>query len=82
MYYFYCPKCGFEKEVKVLPKNTVLNVRDGYGMPINHFGCKMCGNLDAGFMYQKFGDMDEKVYYRSVISLYQKSYDLQQIIEN
>ena len=28
-------------------------------------------DLDAGFMRQKIGDMGEKVYYRSVIGLYQ-----------
>ena len=71
MFYFYCPKCGFEKEVSKLPKGTVANARDGYGVPIYHFECESCGNLDAGFMYQRHGDMNEKIYYRSVIALYQ-----------
>lgn len=71
MFYFYCPKCGFEKEVDKLPKGTVANIRDGYGIPIHHYECEQCGNLDAGFMYQRNGDMDEKVYYRSIIGLHQ-----------
>ena len=70
MFYFYCPKCGFEKEVNKLPKGVLPNIRDGYGTPIYHYECKCCGNLDAGFMRQKIGDMGEKVYYRSVIGLY------------
>jgi len=71
MFYFYCPKCGFEKEIDKLPKGTVANIRDGYGIPIYHYECEQCGNLDAGFMYQRNGDMDEKVYYRSIIGLHQ-----------
>ena len=71
MFYFYCPKCGFDKEVDKLPKGTVANIRDGYGVPIHHYKCEQCGNLDAGFMWQRIGDMNEKVYYRSIIGLYQ-----------
>ena len=61
-FYFYCPNCGFEKEVNELPKGTVGKFRDG---------CEKCHNLDAGFMREIYEDLDEKVYYRSVISLYQ-----------
>lgn len=34
MYYFYCPKCGYEDYMKTYPRGTVVNVRDGYGIPI------------------------------------------------
>lgn len=37
MYYFYCPKCGYEDHVKTYPRGTVANVRDGYGIPILHY---------------------------------------------
>lgn len=33
MYYFYCPNCGKEYEVKEKPRNTVGNIRDGHGTP-------------------------------------------------
>ena len=39
MFYFYCPKCGFEKEVNKLPKGVSPNIRDGYGTPIFHYDC-------------------------------------------
>ena len=71
MYYFYCPNCGNEYEVKNLPRHTVGNIRDGWGMPINHYKCEKCLNLDAGFMLERRGDSDEKEYYKSVISMYQ-----------
>lgn len=70
-YYFYCPKCGHADEVKELPKGVRANLRDGWGIPIYHFKCLNCGNLDAGYMQERDGTMDEKVYYRSVIGLYQ-----------
>lgn len=70
-FYFYCPNCGFEKEVNELPKGTVGNLRDGFGIGISHYECKKCHNLDAGFMREIYEDLDEKVYYRSVIGLYQ-----------
>lgn len=70
-YYFYCPKCGHADEIKELPKGVRVNPRGGWGTPLYHFKCPNCGNLDAGFMPEKTGTMDEKVYYRSVIGLYQ-----------
>ncbi len=70
-YYFYCPHCGFEREVEKLPKSTLPNIRDGYGTPIHHYECEICHNLDAGFMEEVNADLNEKVYYRSVIGLYQ-----------
>lgn len=74
MFYFYCPKCGFQKEVDELPTGTTVNKRCGGGMYIFHYKCDKCGNQEAGFMKECSGHMDEKVYYRSVISLYQNYY--------
>lgn len=75
MYYFYCPNCGNEDEVKEKPRGTVGNIRDGYGMPIYHYECPNCHNLDAGFMkmryYGKKEKEEEKRYYQSVIEMYQ-----------
>lgn len=71
MYYFYCPNCGKEDEVSRLPKGTVGNIRDGWGMPIHHYECSNCHNLDAGFMTERSGDDDEKRYYQHVIGFYQ-----------
>lgn len=71
MYYFYCPNCGKEDEVTKLPKGTVGNIRDGWGMPIHHYECSDCHNLDAGFMTERSGSDDEKKYYQHVIGMYQ-----------
>ena len=71
MYYFYCPNCGKEEEVSELPEGTVGNIRDGFGMPISHYECPNCNNLDAGFMSERVGDDDEKKYYQHVIEMYQ-----------
>lgn len=71
MYYFYCPNCSKEEEVSRLPKGTVGNIRDGWGMPIHHYECSNCHNLDAGFMTERRGDDDEKKYYQHVIGMYQ-----------
>ena len=71
MYYFYCPNCGQEDEVNRLPKGTVGNIRDGWGVPIHHYECHHCYNLDAGFMMERTGNDDEKEYYRHVIGMYQ-----------
>lgn len=73
MYYFYCPNCGKEYEVKEKPRNTVGNIRDGYGTPIYHYECPDCHNLDAGFMqmWHDGNKEEEKQYYRSVIEDYQ-----------
>lgn len=60
MFFFYCPRCGNEKEVTKLPHGTVGNTRDGYGMPIYHFKCEQCSNLDAGYMRERDGSDDEK----------------------
>lgn len=76
-YYFYCPNCGFEETVPVLPKGTVGNIRDGFGTPIHHFECPECHNLDAGYMRFGLGNMSElpddgqKKYFQSVIRMYQ-----------
>ncbi len=70
-YYFFCPNCKLEKEVDRLPRGTVPNIRDGYGVPINHYKCEKCANLDAGFMRERACDRDEKQYYKDIISLYQ-----------
>lgn len=70
-FYFYCPKCGYQTEDTKLPKGTVGNCRDGWGIPIQHYECPKCHNLDAGYMREIDGTLDEKVYYRSVIGLYQ-----------
>lgn len=71
MFYFYCPNCGNENEVSVLPRGTVGNTRDGYGIPIHHFKCARCLNLDAGYMAERDGSAEERVYYQHVISMYQ-----------
>ena len=70
-YYFYCPKCNFSEEVEKLPLHTIANCRDGYGMPIYHFKCPNCNNYHAGFMKERTETLDEKSYYRYVISFYQ-----------
>lgn len=69
--YFYCPKCKYESDVdrKDIPKNAVGNIRDGYGKPIYHYQCPQCGNLDAGAI--DFDRGDDRLYARSVISMYQ-----------
>lgn len=72
-YFFYCPHCHFEfeKVMDKLPKDVIPNLRDGYGLPIYHFECEQCHNLDSGFMRERIGDDDEKSYYREVIKMYQ-----------
>lgn len=70
-FYFYCPNCGLEKEVTKLPRGTVGNTRNGFGVPIHHFECEKCQNSYAGFMQEILGNSDEKLYYRDVIELYQ-----------
>lgn len=76
-FYFYCPNCGFEEIADKLPRGTCPNLRDGFGTPINHYECRRCGNLDAGFMRFGMGKMDElpegkqEEYFRSVIKMYQ-----------
>lgn len=72
-YYFYCPNCGNQYIVGEIPKGTIANNRDGYGVPIYHYECNKCHNLDAGFMHNIDGSLskDDIVYFRSVISMYQ-----------
>lgn len=70
-FYFYCPNCGNEMEVEEIPRGTVANIRDGFGVPIRHYKCDRCSNLDAGFMSERDGSDEEKQYYRQVISRYQ-----------
>lgn len=73
-YYFYCPNCKSDKIISFsdLPKDKVANCRDGFGVPIYHFECEKCGNLDAGAMMIRgiFDDVDEMLY-RHVIEMYQ-----------
>lgn len=72
-FYFYCPCCEKEEIVEQLPKNTLANIRDGYGFPIYHYECQNCGNLDAGFIplrNNKIG-YEDMLYYQHVIGLYQ-----------
>lgn len=71
MYYFYCPSCKHEETVSKLPRGTVGNIRDGYGVPINHYECPQCYNLDAGYMLVRENDEGERSYYQYVISMYQ-----------
>lgn len=71
MFYFYCPHCGRQEETEILPNGVISNNRDGYGRAIYPYKCKDCGNLDAGYMRGITKDMNEKVYLRSVIGLYQ-----------
>ena len=70
-YYFYCPNCGKEDIVNKIPKGVRGNIRDGYGMPIYHYECSNCHNLDAGFMMEREKDEGERRYYQSVIKMYQ-----------
>ena len=76
-YYFYCPNCRQEEEVKSLPHGTMANTRGGYGGAIYHYECPKCNNLDAGYMRLDMGrmaelaDSDQKTYFRSIIALYQ-----------
>ncbi len=77
LYYFYCPNCGYEKQVAKLPLGTCANLRDGYGTPIYHYECPQCHNLDAGYMaYDPLLDngshpKEAELYFQHVISLYQ-----------
>ena len=75
MYYFYCPNCKKEEEVKEKPRGTVPNIRDGYGAPVYHYECPDCHNLDAGYIsLQHDNDNDKenvKKYYQNIIKRYQ-----------
>lgn len=72
-YYFYCPTCGHEeKDINKLPQHTIGNTRGGYGIPIHHYNCPQCNNPHAGYMLNRENTMEEYVYYRSVIGLYQE----------
>jgi hypothetical protein len=73
-YYFYCPHCNHSQDglrEKDMPRNRVTNVRDGYGTPILHYECPVCGNLDAGAMSILEDTDDWKSYCRTVIGYYQ-----------
>lgn len=73
-YMFYCPNCGFEQDglaLSDIPRDRVGNARDGYGCPIYHYKCPVCGNLDAGAMMEKDKLPTWKEYCKSVISFYQ-----------
>lgn len=69
-FYFYCPNCGFEKEVNELPKGTLGNLCDKSEIAIFSYKCEKCHNSDAGFIRKICDKFDEKVYYRSIIGLY------------
>jgi len=71
VYYFYCPNCGKEDRADKLPDGTVGNARDGWGVPIHHYECPSCHNLDAGFMIEKCGTSEEHKYYQHVVGMYQ-----------
>lgn len=71
-FYFYCPNCGKEEIMTEVPRGPiVVNCRDGYGMPIRHYECPQCHNLDAGFMRQRDSSEVEKEYYHHIIKMYQ-----------
>lgn len=75
-YYFYCPNCKHEDIVNILPRGTATNIRDGYGIPIFHYECPMCHNLDAGYMSLRICkdnvlDEDTRLYFQEVIKMYQ-----------
>lgn len=49
---FYCPKCKKEETREDNPyryEETIINMRDGWGRPIQHYKCE-CGNYLAGSM--------------------------------
>ena len=73
MFFYYCPNCSYESEIRQVPRDSVGNCRDGFGTPINHFECPKCGNLDAGAM--RINEESEiegwKRYCRHVIGMYQ-----------
>ena len=56
---------------EMIPRNAAVNCRDGYGIPIQHYECPECGNLDAGAMFIRPDDAEYKQYYQYVIDLYQ-----------
>lgn len=74
-YMFYCPSCGLEQDglsMRDIPRDRVVNPRDGYGTPIYHYKCPVCGNLDAGAMLDKtLDDPGWKYYCKIVIKYYQ-----------
>ena len=72
MYYFYCPNCNLEEINDCVPKNAIDNIRDGYGIPIYHYECPICHNLDAGAMLNQKDGKGEREYYQHVINMYQK----------
>jgi len=74
---FYCHNCktfepnsdyDFRKHDEV---HTWANVRDGFGRPINHIICPICGDPLSGFINTK-GMSDENIeYYKDVLMMYQ-----------
>ena len=73
LYYFYCPKCGYQEYHTEKPLHGCIpNIRDGHGYPIYHYPCPKCKNERAGYMEERTGNIDEVIYYRSIIGLYQK----------
>lgn len=74
-YYFFCPNCQREEIVATIPKGTIPNIRDGYGVHINHYECPKCHNLDAGYMcmdrIKNLPDDEIKIYFQGVIGYYQ-----------
>lgn len=80
---FYCPKCDkleinfkFKSLNEERELHTFSNIRDGWGMPINHIICKDCGNLLAGTVIIRSKDengiKDEIEYFKDIITKYNK----------
>lgn len=79
MYLFYCPECGKIKlikeylEIKKYRNETsFINIRDGYGRPINHIKCE-CGNYLSGMMYLEKEDSQDIEYIKNIIAEYNKN---------
>lgn len=78
MYLFYCPECGKTKLIKEYleikkyrDETSFMNIRDGYGRPINHIKCE-CGNYLSGMMYLEKEDSQDIEYIKNIITEYNK----------
>lgn len=77
---YYCPECGSEqllskeqlaKENPYKLKETIINMRDGYGRPITHYQCN-CGNYLAGSIDVTGWDENGIKYAKHIIKDYNK----------
>lgn len=71
---FYCPKCEMQQQLNHNPyrnKETINNMRDGYGRPIRHYLCE-CGNYLAGSIDITGWDNDGVSYAKELITDYNK----------